>query len=236
MTTFDLIDRYLFDCVSTAHHRGANGGCSCGSMVEEMNEIRESYRNGASIEDVLNKCVCNRHGHQYCIATAAVEAAAKALKEASFVCSRMCKVPFVDAGKIYSGFNDFEELYDFIKSVIGEIKGIGSLTVYDTAKRIGLLLDTPIYPKMYVYLAAGAKKGAESLLGKKDLHFREPIDYFKPHFGTLPSIFIEDMLCIFENELNGSTRNVMTGETEITIPTANAGAAYSKPSTMIGAI
>lgn len=195
MTTFDLIDTYLFDCTSSKYRSGIKP--ECGTMIEEMNDIREKYRNGVKIDEILNDCVCNRHGHQYCIPKNAVKEAVDALMKSVFVCGKTSK-PFVLGNKLFNGFADFEQLYDFVNSVIGKISGIGPLTVYDTAKRIGHIFENPIYPKQYVYLAAGAMAGAIKLLNRKTLSFREPIIVFQPYFGTLSSIFIEDILCIYK--------------------------------------
>lgn len=195
---FDLIHIYQFDYISTIHRTDLIN-CGCCSMVEEMNEIRELYRNKGNVDDILKKCVCNRHGHQYCIPESSVNKAVEALKKSKFTNSLLREVPFIQKGKINEAFIDFEELYDFIHSVIGNLKGIGQLTIYDTARRIGHLFDYPIYPEMYVYLSAGAKEAAEHLLNKKPLKYREPIYLFTPCFGTFPSIFIEDILCIFKD-------------------------------------
>ena len=195
----ELIDIYQFDYISTRHRTDLeNAGCC--SMVEEMNDIRQLYKKKGNIDDVLKKCVCNRHGHQYCIPEDAVNDAVIALKQSMFINSSLKEVPFIQKNRIYEGFIDFEELYDFIHSVIGNINGIGPLTIYDTARRIGHLFKSPIYPEMYVYLSAGAKEAAEHLLNKKPLKFREPICLFTPFFGTFPSIFIEDILCIFKDK------------------------------------
>lgn len=199
MTMKDLIDVYMFDYISTSQCVGLNQ-CGCCSMVEEMNAIRSAYIAGnRPIEDIIRSCVCNRHGHQYCISGAAVDEAVKRLVVSEVILSDLHRKPFIEHGKFVKGFCDFEELYDFVRSVIGEITGIGPLTIYDTAKRIGHLLQPAIYPKQYVYLAAGAMDGAKKLLGAKSLEFREPTHLFTPYFGTLSSIFIEDMLCIFKD-------------------------------------
>lgn len=195
MTTFDLIDHYQFEYISTLHH--TKSACGCCSMVEEMNAIRLLYGK-KPIKDVIRECVCNRHGHQYCIPDTAVDDAVNALMDSMFVRADMIATPFASGDKISEVFEDFEELYDFISLVISGIPGIGPLTVYDTAKRIGHLFEIPIYPKLYVYLASGAMDGAKALLKTKDLRFREPIYKFAPFFGTFPSIFIEDMLCIYK--------------------------------------
>ena len=211
MTTFDLIDHYQFEYISTLHHGNIDINCGCCSMVEEMNAIKVLYGKDP-IRDVIWKCVCNRHGHQYCIPNTAVEDAVNALMGSLFVRADMEAKPFINGNKISEVFKDFEELYDFISLVISDITGIGPLTVYDTTKRIGHLFSTPIYPKLYVYLAAGAKNGAEALFKKKGLRFREPIQLFEPSFGSFPSIFIEDMLCIYEPLFSKCSVNPITKE------------------------
>lgn len=125
--------------------------------------------------------------HQYCIKNEAIDELLKRLNGSSI------------GGNCYFYF---EDLYDDIRNIVltHRIKGIGDLTIYDTAKRIGHVLDLPVYPERYVYLARGAKTGAERLLGRKVKYF-EPIDVFKPFFGGLPSICIEDFLCIFKDYL-----------------------------------
>ena len=227
MTTFDLIDHYQFEYISTLHHGNIDINCGCCSMVEEMNAIKILYGKDP-LRDVIWKCVCNRHGHQYCIPITAVEDAVKALLDSMFVRADMVATPFINGNKISEVFKDFEELYDFISLVISGIPGIGPLTVYDTAKRIGHLFDSPIYPKQYVYLASGAKKGAEALLGKKGLRFREPIQLFEPSFGSFPSIFIEDMLCIYEPLFSKCSVNPITKEINIPCSYKNINSASLK--------
>lgn len=169
-------------------------------MVEEMNEIKNDYIGGLSMRDIIEKCVCMRHGHQYCIPQVAVDAAVDALMDPAVTVAvdSINLEPFLN-GRVFASFSDFEELYDFVKQLIGPISGIGPLTVYDTARRIGYLMDKPILPRQYVYLAAGAAVGAKALLGCPKVKFREPISSFTPYFGTLTSVFIEDMLCIFKD-------------------------------------
>ncbi len=218
MTLFDLIDIYQFGYISTTFRTDIDKKlCGCCSMVEEMNKILKAYNSNTAIGDVIRECVCNRHGHQYCISGSAMNKAVDALLRSNVLLANIqqCK-PFIHNNKFAKGFADFEELYDFVYSVIGDINGIGPLTTYDTAKRIGHLLSPAIYPKQYVYLAAGAKEGAEALLGTKSLKFREPIQLFTPHFGTLGSIFIEDILCIFKDtikNMNSANNNGIVSPT-----------------------
>ena len=196
MTYFELVNAYLFNCTSSLYrHRKVEPGCT---MVEEMNEIRNLYWDHAPIKDVLKECICQRHGHQYCTAQTAVDEATDALLNAELE-GENGKTPFVQNNRLYDGFADFEQLYDFVASVIAGISGIGPLTVYDTARRIGHLFDEPIYPQKYVYLSAGAMDGAKVLLESNKLEFREPASLFVPFFGNLPSIFVEDILCIYKD-------------------------------------
>jgi len=90
---------------------------------------------------------------------------------------------------------DFAALHKLVDKEIGQIKGIGALTVYDISHRIGAY-----YRKApeHVYLHAGTRIGARvfSING----------DSFDPK--TLPKSFtclspaeIEDCLCIYKDEL-----------------------------------
>lgn len=198
MTINDLVNLYFFNYTSSKY-RNEPFECGC-TMVEEMNEIRNMYWHGNPIKDVLKECVCQRHGHQYCLSNDTINTAVEALLNSKFVGVGIVS-PLVLGNKLFDGFVDFEQLYDFVASVIAGISGIGPLTVYDTAKRIGHLFDPPIYPNSYVYLSAGAMDGAKVLLEKKNLKFREPISMFEPYFSGVPSIFIEDILCIFKSTL-----------------------------------
>ena len=190
----DIIDNYLFNFTSTKYLQVNNTGCE--SMIEEMNAIKECFKNTGNLEKVLTMCVCNRNGHQYCICNDAVKAAVDRLLDPQGVYGRFYPDAITLGTPVYA---DFEELYHAVKASIGDIGGIGDLSVYDTAKRIGHILPTPIYPKQYVYLSAGAKEGASKVLGYEP-KFREPIDKFSSMFGTLPSIFIEDILCVFKDK------------------------------------
>ncbi len=208
-----IINSYLFSLSSLE-----NGKTECGvqTMIEEMNHIKKLYHTKEPIEKVLRECVCSRKGHQYCISEQAVNEAVDRLMKGECLLSGRKKCPLIDNGQIFDKFNDFEELYSIINQIIGDINGIGALTVYDTAKRIGHIFENPIYPRQYVYLFAGAANGAKNLFSNKALGFREPISMFTPYFGTLPSIFIEDILCVWSNQLNGL--NVQQNRTLKTTP------------------
>lgn len=95
----------------------------------------------------------------------------------------------------------FEELFNTLESVIGIIKGIGELTVYDTALRIGAKLGVE---PAHVYLHAGTRIGAHKLgIDSSQKLIRvavipEPLRKLKPRE-------IEDVLCIYKEYL-GSGR------------------------------
>jgi hypothetical protein len=90
----------------------------------------------------------------------------------------------------------FAELHEVVRSAIDPIKGIGPLTVYDIATRIGghLRLEPDV-----VYLHAGTAIGAKALQlnGRDTLH----PEMLPPAFGALRPREIEDCLCIYSNEL-----------------------------------
>ena len=91
---------------------------------------------------------------------------------------------------------DFDELYNLLKELLSEIKGIGELYIYDTALRIGAYLG---YEPDKIYLHAGTLEGAKKLrvntkhgyILKKDL---------PSEFNKLLPREIEDCLCIYKDE------------------------------------
>lgn len=107
-------------------------------------------------------------------------------------------------------FKDFEALYDEVNKRIGKLPHIGLLTIYDAALRLGFILPKPIYPKDYVYIQAGASSGIKKLQKSKPSLFPMPItgakrysiNLFKIAFNDLPSIFIEDFLCVYDNKFD----------------------------------
>jgi hypothetical protein len=91
---------------------------------------------------------------------------------------------------------NFDGLYRTVDQGIGAIKGIGKLTVYDIAHRIGAHFGKQ---PDFVYLHAGTRKGA------KALHITG--DSFDPHslpkpFSRLQPYEIEDCLCLYKDELS----------------------------------
>jgi hypothetical protein len=91
----------------------------------------------------------------------------------------------------------FERLHELVADAIGDIVGIGELTVYDVSVRVAAFLR--LRPR-YVYLHAGTRKGAKALgftgrearLSRRDLP--QPLQ-------TLSAAALEDLLCIYKREL-----------------------------------
>ena len=95
-------------------------------------------------------------------------------------------------------FRSFGELHDAVDAAIGKFKGIGELTVYDIAVRIGAFLR--LEPEV-VYLHAGTRAGASTLgLGRGATVLR--IDELPAPFRRLRPREIEDCLCIYKSQLN----------------------------------
>jgi hypothetical protein len=91
----------------------------------------------------------------------------------------------------------FEELHDQVANVILPIRGIGELTVYDTALRIAVFRR--LKPKR-VYLHAGTRVGARALGVSGDREWVAPHE-LPMAFRRLRPREIEDCLCIYKAEL-----------------------------------
>ena len=109
-------------------------------------------------------------------------------------------------------FADFEELFEYV-ALNSSFQTKYTLLVYNFALRYGY--QRGIYPKDYVYLFAGAKEGAEHLLGKlpKNL-YRKPTSDFVPFVGsTMKSSEIENFLCVCKECIT----NGACGKSKLTI-------------------
>mgnify|MGYP003293709343 CR=1 FL=1 len=106
---------------------------------------------------------------------------------------------------ITNGMSDFEDLYAYIRSIIGDINGIGDLSVYDVSLRIGICNN--LLPKNYVYLHAGPKISAEHLrdIGIISLPRKHtpcvPTTVFSKFCPGMSSKDIEHNLCIKKNKI-----------------------------------
>lgn len=105
----------------------------------------------------------------------------------------------VNGNILNASFKSFEDLYDALTVLLENIPFVqGDLTLYDTAVNIGQLLNQPISPKKYVYLAAGSREGAELLLGKKKVKRKMPKRELNMIFKHIAIVDIENMLCIYK--------------------------------------
>ncbi|MDR0776086.1 MAG: hypothetical protein LBE81_05550 [Azonexus sp.] len=97
----------------------------------------------------------------------------------------------------------FEDLYEVVAATIQSISGIGELTIYDTALRIGAFLR--LEPAK-VFLHAGTRSGARALGLRTSAAFLE--------MSSIPSVLqvfkpseVEDVLCIYKHRFNGTNRS-----------------------------
>ena len=159
-------------------------GCR-GSMWSEMNEIKGYYGqllNGSgpyAIKEIVRMCVRGLYttGHQKRVKEDAIDEAVEKLMTYKFRDhNRGLNCRLVSGNRVYNKFVDFEELYEAVRQLIGSVNGIGYVTLYDTARRLGYLLPEPIFPVAYVYLHYNkVNKTAESILNRK-LTEKEDVD------------------------------------------------------------
>jgi hypothetical protein len=97
----------------------------------------------------------------------------------------------------YSTVLTFAELYEKVAIALRPIRGIGLLTMYDTAHRLGAYLK--LSPED-VYLHAGVRVGAQAL-GLGDWKSKLPMAAFPPAFQKLRPEQVEDCLCIYKSQL-----------------------------------
>lgn len=104
------------------------------------------------------------------------------------------------AAKRIAAASDFAALHGIVEREIGSIRGIGALTVYDIAHRLGAHFGKA--PAL-VYLHAGTRTGAAAFGLKSDSI--DPRELPAP-FSRLAPAEIEDCLCIYKDELRGARR------------------------------
>lgn len=100
---------------------------------------------------------------------------------------------------------DFDELFRLINAAVKTIPGIGELYVYDTSLRIGAKLN--MFPTA-IYLHAGTRLGAQAL-GLDDSAATLKVSALPREFRTLEPHELEDVLCIFKNELKTKANPVV---------------------------
>jgi hypothetical protein len=160
--------------------------CDCRPhMLCEMRSFATAHR----LEDAIQRaalCILpcgKRHPHQRRLSKAVLQEAEQRLQA---VRDELATV------------HNFEDLYGQIEREIGPMRGIGALTVYDVAHRIGAFLGKK--PSL-VYLHAGTKRGAAAFGLKRASVYP---DELPPPFSALSPDEIEDCLCIYKDELRES--------------------------------
>jgi hypothetical protein len=93
---------------------------------------------------------------------------------------------------------DFTSLHERIEKQIGGIHGIGDLTVYDIAHRLGAYFGKA--PAL-VYLHAGTRAGARAFNATGDTLDPKKLP---AAFSRLEPAEIEDCLCIYKDDLRGA--------------------------------
>lgn len=92
-------------------------------------------------------------------------------------------------------FNDFHAIYSWIKSITEPTDGLGLVTTYDVARRLGAWLG--MQPKM-VYLHGGAAKGAKKLGIRGEII---SLNDFPQEIQKLGATHAENFLCIYKDFL-----------------------------------
>ena len=90
--------------------------------------------------------------------------------------------------------HDFQSLHSLVSELIGDIKGVGELMVYDTAIRIGA------YQRLEpteVFLHAGTRRGAAAL-GLEARGATIALSKLPAAFQSLTCVEAEDILCIYK--------------------------------------
>lgn len=93
---------------------------------------------------------------------------------------------------------DFETLHALVADALRPINGIGDLTIYDVATRIGAFLK--LAPEA-VYLHAGAAEGAKALGIRSAGGKPVPLNRFPEALRRLGAYHLENLLCTFKREL-----------------------------------
>lgn len=91
-------------------------------------------------------------------------------------------------------FQDFHSVYVWVESVTGRVKGLGVLTTYDVARRLGVWLK--LEPTQ-VYLHAGSAAGARKLGIRGE---SVPLSEFPKEIRELGATHAENFLCIYKDQ------------------------------------
>lgn len=148
--------------------------------------LLDYYRHLPSRDNAITKAAMaklpdgKRFGHQWRIPHAVLRKAAKRLVRVNLEAAR-----------------NFEELHQLVSDTIGDIHGIGELTIYDTAHRIGARFGKR---PQHVYLHAGVRDGAKALQLNHTAERLSMRDLPRELRRVQPEQ-VEDCLCIYKTRL-----------------------------------
>jgi hypothetical protein len=107
-------------------------------------------------------------------------------------------------GKQPEDLKDFQSLYDWVKLVVGRVKGLGSTTAYDVARRLGAWLR--LEPSV-IYLHAGTAAGARKFGIEGEVAL---LSVFPKEIQSLGATHAENFLCIYKDRLSYSVPQHLT--------------------------
>jgi len=95
-------------------------------------------------------------------------------------------------------FQNFQNVYDWVKSIVARVKGLGATTAYDVARRLGAWLRLE---PVEVYLHAGTAAGARKFGVEGE---RASLSAFPKEVQLLGATHAENFLCIYKNQISCS--------------------------------
>jgi hypothetical protein len=148
-------------------------------------------KNQKSLSDAIQCSVMSenhqgkRNSHQYRLKKENLEVFAEHLKTQE---ERLSKA------------ESFDIIFKLVENIGTKDEGIGEMLIYDTAERIGHYLN--ILPDK-IYLHAGAREGAEKLLGKRiqEKFIKRDILPEPLKSCELTCTDIESLLCVYKDKL-----------------------------------
>lgn len=173
-------------------------------MMNELNNLHKKYHGMIIINQLMAKDIFEGTHQERLIYEPKINYAVTFRT----TCQRLQK-----SSLLTNNYANFEDLYNDVENMLfngnNKIKGIGKLTVYDIALRIGYVKNVQILPKDKIYLYAGAYQGANNLFQCNPSLFNvtsiKPGCYNMSIFNTplsqMPSMFLEDMFCVYHSLL-----------------------------------
>ena len=172
-------------------------------MMIPLNNLHRRYSTMTSITQPMAKDLLEG-AHQERMIYATNYHYAKLFRE---VCKRL-----KSSTLLKDSFKSFEEFHEAVYNLLmkpTKVIGVGNLTIYDIALRIGYVRKEQILPKDKIYLFAGAFKGANNLLNSSPSLFNVStikegvydMSIFNSPLSNMPSMFLEDLLCVYDTKL-----------------------------------